>query len=84
MAVAAVLSNVDDAFVWAVVVAAGVNCHHVVCSLVAFSGLIWCLPSLALSGFTGFAGTVVRGSGGIAMIDAYFGLVASWLAHTQG
>jgi hypothetical protein len=56
MAVAAVFSDVDDAFVWAVVVAAGVNCHHVVCSLLAFSALIWRLPSLALTGFTTFAG----------------------------
>ena len=36
--------------------------------------MIWRLASLPLSGFTRFAGTVVRGSSGVAMIGAYFGL----------
>lgn len=36
--------------------------------------MIWRLASLPLSGFTRFAGTVVRGSSGVARIGAYFGL----------
>jgi hypothetical protein len=71
--VAAVRADVERAGFGAVVVTAVVIFHHlVVRSLLAFSPFIW-LRWRSI-GFTGFAGTVVRGSGGVAMIGAYFGL----------